>query len=219
MKSITLRALASAACLLSLFGSAHAVQDCDIAGVGVTPANGNTTAGKTGLMRCRDRDSGVIQREQQVQNGAFFGWCARTRKASRSRSTTSMPRATWKARRGSSTATARWCASRSMSTAMNGDWCRPSIRRPSRRVDHAAGRPPAFRRARWPGRRDHVRRTGTRRPRARVRRRRPVAARRRGVRGRLAQGIRDAVTPARPVARAPAPATHGVSAGPGRAPR
>jgi antitoxin component YwqK of YwqJK toxin-antitoxin module len=73
MTSTTHRALVLAACLLSLFGSAHAVQDCDIAGVGVTPANGNTTAGKTGLMRCRDRDSGVIQREQQVQNGAFFG--------------------------------------------------------------------------------------------------------------------------------------------------
>jgi antitoxin component YwqK of YwqJK toxin-antitoxin module len=61
------------ALLLAAGLPAHAVQDCDIAGVSVNPANGNTTAGKSGLMRCKDRDTGQIQREQQLQNGAFRG--------------------------------------------------------------------------------------------------------------------------------------------------
>ena len=39
-------------------GLAHAVQDCEVGGQNVNPANGSTTAGKTGLMRCKDRDSG-----------------------------------------------------------------------------------------------------------------------------------------------------------------
>jgi antitoxin component YwqK of YwqJK toxin-antitoxin module len=57
-----------------LFGNAaHAVQDCELNGQSINPANGNTTAGKTGLMRCKDRDSGELVREQQLQNGAFMG--------------------------------------------------------------------------------------------------------------------------------------------------
>jgi antitoxin component YwqK of YwqJK toxin-antitoxin module len=63
----------SLALFLGLCGAAHAVQDCDIDGLSVNPANGNTTAGKSGLMRCKDRDSGQIQREQQLQNGVFMG--------------------------------------------------------------------------------------------------------------------------------------------------
>lgn len=54
-------------------GTAHAVQDCELNGQSVNPANGNTTAGKTGLMRCKDRDSGVIQREQELKSGVFRG--------------------------------------------------------------------------------------------------------------------------------------------------
>ncbi|MGJ7510451.1 toxin-antitoxin system YwqK family antitoxin [Variovorax sp. GT1P44] len=53
--------------------AAHAVQDCEINGVAVNPANGNTTAGKTGLMRCKDRDSRELAREQQIQSGTFVG--------------------------------------------------------------------------------------------------------------------------------------------------
>jgi len=58
-------------CLAS--GVALAVQDCDLNGASVNPANGYTTEGKTGLMRCRDRDSGVLQREQELRNGKFVG--------------------------------------------------------------------------------------------------------------------------------------------------
>jgi antitoxin component YwqK of YwqJK toxin-antitoxin module len=68
------RLRASIFALLGFFsGAALAVQDCDIDGVDVNPANGSTTAGKSGLMRCRERDSGELQREQELRNGKFVG--------------------------------------------------------------------------------------------------------------------------------------------------
>jgi antitoxin component YwqK of YwqJK toxin-antitoxin module len=70
MKLLQLGALLP--CFLFLPG-AHAVQDCELNGQSVNPANGNTTAGKTGLMRCKDRDSGLPTREQALQNGKFMG--------------------------------------------------------------------------------------------------------------------------------------------------
>lgn len=54
-------------------GAAHAQLDCDLNGRSVNPANGATTAGKTGLLRCKDRASGELQREEQLQNGVFMG--------------------------------------------------------------------------------------------------------------------------------------------------
>jgi antitoxin component YwqK of YwqJK toxin-antitoxin module len=54
-------------------GAAHAVQDCELNGQSVSPSNGASTAGKTGLMRCKDQATGELQREQQVQNGVFMG--------------------------------------------------------------------------------------------------------------------------------------------------
>lgn len=59
--------------LLATSLAAHAVQDCEIAGTAVNPANGDTTRGRTGLMRCRDRDSGELQREQELRDGSFVG--------------------------------------------------------------------------------------------------------------------------------------------------
>jgi antitoxin component YwqK of YwqJK toxin-antitoxin module len=50
-----------------------APKDCEINGKSVNPDNGNTTAGLTGIMRCLDRESKELVREQEVQNGAFFG--------------------------------------------------------------------------------------------------------------------------------------------------
>lgn len=58
---------------LAAASAAHAVQDCELNGQSVNPANGNTTAGKTGLMRCKDRDSGELQREQGLKDGVFMG--------------------------------------------------------------------------------------------------------------------------------------------------
>ena len=50
-----------------------AVQDCELNGTSVNPANGSTTEGKTGIMRCKDRDSGLLVREQELRVGAFVG--------------------------------------------------------------------------------------------------------------------------------------------------
>jgi len=53
--------------------SAGAVESCELNGQHVNPANGNTTAGKTGLMRCRDGEGGPVIREQELQGGVFMG--------------------------------------------------------------------------------------------------------------------------------------------------
>lgn len=52
---------------------AHAIQTCELDGQHVNPANGHTTAGKSGLMRCKDADTGVLQREQELRDGRFVG--------------------------------------------------------------------------------------------------------------------------------------------------
>ena len=52
---------------------ALAVESCDLNGQHVYPSNGNTTAGKTGLMRCRDGEGGPVVREQELQAGVFMG--------------------------------------------------------------------------------------------------------------------------------------------------
>ncbi len=61
--------------LVPLLGAtaAQAQQDCELNGRDVNPANGAATAGKTGLLRCKDRASGELQREAQVQNGVPMG--------------------------------------------------------------------------------------------------------------------------------------------------
>lgn len=63
------------AALVPLFcaAAAHAQQDCELNGRSVNPANGATTAGKTGLLRCKDRETGELQREEQLQNGVSMG--------------------------------------------------------------------------------------------------------------------------------------------------
>ena len=60
-------------CLLALAPGALAVQDCELNGQSVNPANGYTTEGKTGIMRCRDRDSGQVVREEELRAGKFVG--------------------------------------------------------------------------------------------------------------------------------------------------
>lgn len=59
-------------CLLMLPGLS-AAQDCTLNGVRVDPSNGNTTAGKTGLMRCQNHDSGQLMQEKELKNGKFEG--------------------------------------------------------------------------------------------------------------------------------------------------
>ncbi|NUZ04675.1 toxin-antitoxin system YwqK family antitoxin [Piscinibacter koreensis] len=64
-------ALAAAAAVMTTPGLA--VQVCDLDGQHVNPANGATTQGKSGLMRCREGESGPVVREQELQNGRFVG--------------------------------------------------------------------------------------------------------------------------------------------------
>jgi antitoxin component YwqK of YwqJK toxin-antitoxin module len=49
------------------------VLDCEVNGTSVNPSNGNTTKGVTGLMRCIERDTRLIAREQALVNGAYVG--------------------------------------------------------------------------------------------------------------------------------------------------
>ena len=60
-------------CAALLCGSAHAAQDCEIQGVAVNPIMSSTLLGKSGLMRCTDRDSGRVEREQDVSHGRMVG--------------------------------------------------------------------------------------------------------------------------------------------------
>ncbi len=53
--------------------SSYAQRACDINGQSVNPDNGHTTAGKTGLMKCRSGEGGPLVREQEIQNGVFMG--------------------------------------------------------------------------------------------------------------------------------------------------
>ena len=62
------------ATLLYSCGLAHAVEDCEMNGEHVNPANGSTYAGKSGIMKCRDRDSGKLVRETEYRNGRALGY-------------------------------------------------------------------------------------------------------------------------------------------------
>lgn len=66
-------ALGVGICALMAPLTAAAVLDCTMAGKSVNPANGYTTQGKSGLMRCVDRDSGKLQREEEWRNGTSVG--------------------------------------------------------------------------------------------------------------------------------------------------
>jgi hypothetical protein len=67
---LSLAAALAALCQLPL---ALAVQVCELDGQHVNPSNGATTAGKTGLMRCREGEGGLVVREQELQQGKFIG--------------------------------------------------------------------------------------------------------------------------------------------------
>ncbi|HTD03916.1 hypothetical protein [Undibacterium sp.] len=60
-------------CLLLHCGAALAIQDCEINRQPVNPNNGYTTEGKSCVMRCKDKDSGALLREQEIRNGKFIG--------------------------------------------------------------------------------------------------------------------------------------------------
>ncbi len=63
-----------AAALLVLAHAAHAqIMDCELGGQPVNPSHGGTTAGKTGLMRCVDRQTRELLREEELRDGRFVG--------------------------------------------------------------------------------------------------------------------------------------------------
>ncbi len=63
-----------AATLLAASHAAHAqIMDCELGGQPVNPSHGGTTAGKTGLMRCVDRQTRELLREEELRDGRFVG--------------------------------------------------------------------------------------------------------------------------------------------------
>jgi YD repeat-containing protein len=62
-----------AAVALVASSSTVALQRCELDGRPVDVNNGAATANRSGLVRCRDADSGQVEREQQLQDGRFMG--------------------------------------------------------------------------------------------------------------------------------------------------
>ncbi len=52
---------------------ALAVQDCEFQGKHINTSDGSQTAGKTGMVRCKDRSSGVLEREYELRDGQSIG--------------------------------------------------------------------------------------------------------------------------------------------------
>jgi antitoxin component YwqK of YwqJK toxin-antitoxin module len=67
-------AVASAVAVCVLAFPAHAARDCEMNGERVNPDNGSTYAGKTGMMKCVDRDSGKVLLEEEYRNGRAIGY-------------------------------------------------------------------------------------------------------------------------------------------------
>ena len=63
-----------AAALLALASpAAYAVQDCEFNGKPINTSNGADTAGKTGMVLCKERDTGQVQREYELRDGKSVG--------------------------------------------------------------------------------------------------------------------------------------------------
>ena len=65
--------IALAGVLAAVAAPALAVESCELNGEHVNPNNGNTIAGKTGFMRCRDGDGGRVVRAKELKGGVFMG--------------------------------------------------------------------------------------------------------------------------------------------------
>lgn len=52
---------------------AGAIIRCELNGKAINISNGAETAGQSGLVRCREDDTGHLQREQELRNGKFVG--------------------------------------------------------------------------------------------------------------------------------------------------
>ncbi len=65
--------LALSTALVAGSTAALAVQDCEFNGKSINTNNGAETAGKSGMVRCKDRDSGLMEREYELRNGDSVG--------------------------------------------------------------------------------------------------------------------------------------------------
>lgn len=66
----------SIALLLATFSyclHAHAIDDCELDGQYINVNNGAATVTKTGLIRCKDRSTGQLRREYEIQDGVNKG--------------------------------------------------------------------------------------------------------------------------------------------------
>ena len=67
----------TAGCLLvavcAFLSSAWAVPRCELNGKSVSPYNGSTTDGLTGVMRCKEESTGLPTSEQELRGGVFMG--------------------------------------------------------------------------------------------------------------------------------------------------
>ena len=61
----------AAACLLPAYS--WAVSRCEVAGKSVSPYDGSSTAGVTGMMRCKDEATGLLNSERELRGGVFMG--------------------------------------------------------------------------------------------------------------------------------------------------
>jgi antitoxin component YwqK of YwqJK toxin-antitoxin module len=69
-----LRLLAIAAASLAVSLAQAAVLDCELNGESVNPSHGGTTAGKTGIMKCVDRETRKFVREEEFRDGKRIGY-------------------------------------------------------------------------------------------------------------------------------------------------
>ena len=69
----TMRPTLLATLLICVTPAAFAVQDCEFNGQSINTNNGAETAGKSGMVRCKDRDTGRMEREYELRNGSMFG--------------------------------------------------------------------------------------------------------------------------------------------------
>ena len=60
-------------CSVAFSESASAIIRCEMNGKSVNPNNGFETATLTGILRCRDEDSGKLQREEALRDGKYIG--------------------------------------------------------------------------------------------------------------------------------------------------
>nr|WP_315475544.1 hypothetical protein [uncultured Undibacterium sp.] len=52
---------------------AYQIEDCTLNGESVSTSNGSTTAGKTGIIICKDRSTGLMSREREIKAGEIYG--------------------------------------------------------------------------------------------------------------------------------------------------